>query len=64
MENIKMIRKRHNKEIKILQSLCKHKKSTLGIYTLSPGVLGGEEKVCDFCGKILQRKSISMGLRM
>jgi len=64
MENINEMNKRHDKEIKQLQELCKHKKSKWMPYMWAPGHYGGDVETCDFCGKILKRKEISIGLRI
>lgn len=58
MENIKQMRERHDKEIAQLQESCKHKnKSGWMDYMWAPGHFGGRVKICENCGKTLERDS-------
>ena len=54
MENIKDMRKRHEKEITTLQANCKHKKSKRMAFMWAPMHFGNDVKVCNFCGKTLE----------
>ena len=54
IEDIREMRKRHEKEIEDLQSSCRHIKiSDWMPYAWAPGHLGPNIKVCKFCGKII-----------
>ena len=56
-KNIKQMRERHKKEIAKLQSNCVHKNiSDWMPYMWAPGHMGGSVKVCNFCGKTIERK--------
>ncbi len=57
MENIEKIRERHQKEIDALQRECRHKTSKWTSYMWAPGHMGPNVRICDFCGKILERET-------
>ena len=57
-ESIKQMRERHKAEIKNLEDNCKHVESEWMPYMWAPGHYGSDARVCDYCGKILERKPI------
>ena len=59
MENIDKMRARHKKEIDELQMLCPHKEiSDWMEYMWAPGHVGGQVRICKFCGKTIERKDL------
>lgn len=60
MENINEMRKRHENEIKELQNLCPHHKLSGWVteyWAITHGT-GNLIKVCEFCGKVVERKGM------
>lgn len=60
LENINEMRKRHEQEIKTLQTDCKHAKLSGWIeqwWALGHST-GSIVKVCEFCGKIIKKKKM------
>jgi len=56
MENIKEMNRRHQKEIEVLQLMCKHPSiSNWMNYSWAPGHYSGQVKICNFCGKTMER---------
>lgn len=56
IENIKQMRVRHEKEIARLQDFCSHAKVSAWMdYMWAPGHFDGRVKVCNECGKIMER---------
>ena len=56
IETIKQMRRRHEKEIKALEKGCSHKKLSGWMdYAWAPGHFAGRVKVCENCGKIIER---------
>ena len=59
IENINIMRKRHKIEIQVLQNNCAHIDISDWInYERIPGHVFDKVKVCDYCGRIMKRKSI------
>ena len=55
-ENIIEMQKRHEKEVADLQAQCSHQKvSDWMPFMWAPGHFGADVKVCEDCGKILER---------
>lgn len=57
MGDIDKMRKRHEKEVKMLQKVCTHNKTEWLKYRWAPGHSDGEVKVCKNCGKQLDRRN-------
>lgn len=56
METIEEMRTRHRREIEELQAQCSHPKvSQWRDYMWAPGHFSGKVKVCELCGKVLER---------
>ena len=56
MSNIELMRKRHEQEIKELQDNCTHTELSPWLdYSWAPGHFSGRVKVCENCGKIIER---------
>jgi len=56
-KTITALRERHEKEIRTLQTKCKHAASPDWIFEMwAPGHFSGQVKICKFCGKTLERR--------
>ncbi len=56
MENIKQMRERHEAEIKTLEDSCPHTKLSKWLdWAWAPGHFNGRVKVCENCGKVIER---------
>lgn len=59
MENIEQMRKRHEGEIEALQEGCPHRKLSKWMdFMYAPGHFNGQVKVCNECGKTIQRRGM------
>ena len=59
MENINQMRQKHKKEIETLQKLCSHSEiSNWMDYQWAPGHFSGRVKVCEFCGKTMEKECL------
>lgn len=59
LEDIKEMRIRHQREIRTLQRICKHKRISEWMNSMwAPGHMGNPVKVCEDCGKVVEEKPI------
>ena len=59
-EDIKAMVKRHKQEIVELRAGCTHEGVSEWMpYMWAPGHFGGDVRVCNWCGEIIEKKSIT-----